>query len=132
MLWSNMEGFGADGTWVSGDDSANDYGCTVVRRIDGTNRWFDACLLWELERLWAQGIDTECCCCGHGRHEPKIGVSDDESAAKMRALGYVETEPLYEGCSKNCVPMWFRAKSQLTCEKGQPFNLDDKGATYGI
>ena len=47
----------------------------------------DECLAEEIESLWAQGIKTTGCCCGHGRVLGYIGVTDD-CIDKMYELGY--------------------------------------------
>lgn len=47
----------------------------------------DACLAGEVAALWAAGIRTTGCCCGHNRALPFIGVVADDIAA-MKALGY--------------------------------------------
>lgn len=47
----------------------------------------DACLADEIQNLWAHGIKTCGCCCGHGRELGFIQVTDD-CIQKMRYLGY--------------------------------------------
>lgn len=47
----------------------------------------DECLADEIESLWAQGIKTCGCCCGHGKEIGFIQVRD-ECIPKMRELGY--------------------------------------------
>lgn len=47
----------------------------------------DKCLLPEILGLWEMGIKTTGCCCGHGKHEPFIGVDFDD-IQKMKDLGY--------------------------------------------
>lgn len=120
----SVRGFGADGTWIVDDADPEKYGCHIYREINGNNECFDACLLWELESLWAQGIKTECHCCGHGNEAPGIGVSDEESIRRMRAMGYEEA-PLKPNCvSCDCwVQAWFRPRSKLICEKGAEYNV---------
>ncbi len=119
----SVSGFGADGTWIVDDADPEAYGCHIYRQINGKNECFDACLLWELESLWAQGIKTECHCCGHGNEAPGIGVAGDENIRRMRAMGYEEAP---KGCVSQCdcwVSVWFRAKSKLICERGAKYNV---------
>lgn len=48
----------------------------------------DACLADEIRSLWAAGVTTTGCCCGHGKGEPGyIGVLD-EHVPRMLELGY--------------------------------------------
>lgn len=47
----------------------------------------DRCLEREIKSLWAMGIITTGCCCGHGRVTPYIGVIEKDSK-RMIALGY--------------------------------------------
>ena len=61
---------------------------SFMPREDGRGICVDACLALEITQLWSRGIRTTGCCCGHGRLEPTIGVSD-ESAEEMLAAGYV-------------------------------------------
>ena len=60
----------------------------------------DRCLLPELRAMWEQGIQTVCCCCGHGETEAYIRVKG-EYAGTMREMGYEECEHhacvMYEG-----------------------------------
>ena len=119
----SVRGFGADGTWIVDDADPEKYGCHIYREINGNNECFDACLLWELESLWAQGIKTECHCCGHGNEAPGIGVAGEENIRRMRAMGYEEAP---KGCVSQCdcwVSVWFRAKSKLICERGAKYNV---------
>ena len=119
-----MQAWGAADTWVQGDGSREDFGCYIIRKIDGRNERFDACLLWELEELWKHGIETECHCCGHGMSTPGIGVSDEESIRRMRAMGYEETPRKPDCAACECwVRAWFRPKSQLYCKKGAEYNV---------
>lgn len=53
----------------------------------------DLCLASEIAGLWARGVRTVECCCGHGRQQGYIAVRP-ESAASMKALGY---EPTNDG-----------------------------------
>lgn len=117
-----MKGWGADGTWVAEYGNDEEYGCCIVREIDGKQLSFDACLLWELESLWAQGVKTVCHCCGHGDKHPEIGVNDPESERIMRNLGYQSADDL-RGCCGDCASAWFLAKSELMCAKGAKFNV---------
>ena len=56
----------------------------------------DACLADEVRALWAEGIRTTGCCCGHNALPGYIGVVD-EDVPRMLALGYRvrphETDP---------------------------------------
>lgn len=48
----------------------------------------DKCLIYEVLKLWENGIKTTGCCCGHGNKDlAYIGVQD-ESIPKMKELGY--------------------------------------------
>lgn len=47
----------------------------------------DACIEVEIRDLWALGITTTGCCCGHNRLEPYIGVIP-EDIERMKQLGY--------------------------------------------
>ena len=47
----------------------------------------DKCLIYEIIDLWEHGIKTTGCCCGHGKHDPYIGV-EFEYIDKMKELGY--------------------------------------------
>ena len=99
-----------------GTESDETIGCCIILPGHDSIQGFDACVAWELERLWEQGVETECCCCGHGKRTPYIGAADAESARKMREMGYEEIEPHYEQC-RECCAAFFRAKSELVCKK---------------
>lgn len=47
----------------------------------------DACISYEVWKLWKKGIRTTGCCCGHGRLLGFIEVVE-EDIPKMEALGY--------------------------------------------
>ena len=47
----------------------------------------DKCLEAEVKQLWAAGITTTGCCCGHGSDVMFIGVVK-EDVEKMKAMGY--------------------------------------------
>lgn len=47
----------------------------------------DVCISDEVKQLWAQGISTTGCCCGHNKLKGFIGVIDTDTS-KMKALGY--------------------------------------------
>jgi len=47
----------------------------------------DACMVAEIEALWAQGIRTTGCCCGHKKAPAYIGVFYDD-IPRMKAMGY--------------------------------------------
>lgn len=74
-----------------------------------TEIWVDACLAKEITELWAKGIRTTGCCCGHGKERGTIGVHNCD-AHKMIELGYEKesfcvyyaktTEHLYFGESE--------------------------------
>lgn len=59
-----------------------------LARTDGRGICVDACIAFEVSTLWRMGIKTTGCCCGHNRHKPYIGVTDEFIPA-MKALGYV-------------------------------------------
>lgn len=48
----------------------------------------DKCLEEEIKSLWAKGIVTTGCCCGHGMNLGFIQVRTKEDVEKMRSLGY--------------------------------------------
>lgn len=47
----------------------------------------DVCLAREIQELWAKGIKTTGCCCGHNIQEGYIGVSF-EFIETMKLMGY--------------------------------------------
>jgi hypothetical protein len=47
----------------------------------------DACLVDEIKDLWACGIHTTGCCCGHNKVSPMINIEDNYGSA-MISLGY--------------------------------------------
>lgn len=51
----------------------------------------DRCLQEEIKGLWARGIRTLECCCGHGRNQGYIAVYDDYINA-MLTLGYEQLD----------------------------------------
>ena len=59
----------------------------------------DRCVLKDLRTVWAQGIRTECSCCGHGNGQAFICVAK-EDAGKMRAMGYTEIPHRYAHCAE--------------------------------
>ena len=61
----------------------------------------EKCILWELTRLWEQGIKTLCSCCGHGKYLPRI-VVQEEDAQRMRDLGYEEIPPNAPAMGMSC------------------------------
>ena len=51
--------------------------------------YIDECLLEEIKHLWDLGIETNGCCCGHGKVDGYIGVNPDgDNIGKMEKLGY--------------------------------------------
>lgn len=92
-------------------------GCRVNHVMpNGSTETFDACLLFELTKLWELGIETCCHCCGHKGergYEPYIAVDDEGSANGMRDLGYEEIEDK-KGCGA-CAIAFFKPKSKLMC-----------------
>ena len=59
--------------------------CYTIKKVIGVDR----CIAPEIEQLWAQGIRTTGCCCGHNDKDlqPYIGVLDDD-IERMKALDY--------------------------------------------
>lgn len=53
----------------------------------------DRCLENEIKGLWAHGITTTGCCCGHNKNLGYIGVREKD-APKMLELGYTH----HRGC----------------------------------
>lgn len=51
----------------------------------------DCCLSEEIQSLWAQGITTLGCCCGHNKLPGYIQVLESD-AGRMRALGYEQRD----------------------------------------
>lgn len=49
----------------------------------------DTCLVDEILYLWAHGIYTGGCCCGHNAIPASIAVIGEDSVKKMKELGYV-------------------------------------------
>lgn len=65
----------------------------------------DVCLSLEVTKLWQQGITTTGCCCGHGSHDPYIGVIEAD-IPRMKSLGYVVApNPMRPGDEDSFVPM---------------------------
>ena len=65
-----------------------DYGNYVtIKRDDERDICVDACMVPELKDLWRKGIETLECCCGHGKRNGYIAVSDSSRPA-MEELGY--------------------------------------------
>lgn len=48
----------------------------------------DTCMVSEILDLWAKGIGTYGCCCGHNKHLPMINIRE-EDLDKVAKLGYV-------------------------------------------
>ena len=49
----------------------------------------DRCILPQVQTLWAKGVKTSGCCCGHGKIGfSYISVLDSADANKMESLGY--------------------------------------------
>lgn len=69
----------------------------------------DACLFVEIQGLWALGIETTGCCCGHNGKAPAyIGVSES-FCEKMKNLGYSrQHNPMPEGDKNIFVPKTIR------------------------
>lgn len=76
-------------------------------RDDGRGICVDACLALEVSRLWARGIQTTGCCCGHNTTPAFIGVVDRDIPA-MKALGYrVRPNPCRPGDEDSFIPRSF-------------------------
>lgn len=58
-----------------------------LRREDGRGICVDACLALEISKLWARGIATTGCCCGHNKKPAYIGVVETD-VLSMKRLGY--------------------------------------------
>jgi hypothetical protein len=54
----------------------------------------DPCIVDEMKTLWANGIQTRGCCCGHNNPNwyPFVNVSE-ESIPAMLDMGYVQEHP---------------------------------------
>lgn len=50
----------------------------------------DTCIADEVLDLWAKGITTTGCCCGHNKVQPYIGVVSEDS---IKMTGYEEIKP---------------------------------------
>lgn len=60
---------------------------------EGCTAFIDKCLTEEVKGLWADGIMTMACCCGHGnRGVACIMPATEEDEKKMVELGYVVSE----------------------------------------
>jgi hypothetical protein len=65
----------------------------------------DRCLAGEVQELWARGVTTTGCCCGHNKVAPFIGVAPDDIQT-MKALGYrVRPNPMRPNDEDCFVPM---------------------------
>jgi len=53
----------------------------------GRTYGIDRCIADEIASLWALGIRTTGCCCGHNTQRGFIGV-EDEDIERMKCLGY--------------------------------------------
>ena len=57
----------------------------------------DTCIVDEVKELWARGIRTTGCCCGHNKQLAYIGAIPDD-IEKMKAMGYtVQPNPCRPG-----------------------------------
>lgn len=75
-----------------------------LAREDGRGICVDACLALEVSRLWAEGITTTGCCCGHAVQQGYIGVVDAD-IPRMKAMGYlVHHNPCRPGDEDSFVP----------------------------
>jgi hypothetical protein len=79
------------------------YDCGLPLRMPGRSPrgnvrvpTIDKCLVSEVKQLWAAGVRTTGCCCGHGVATPYIGVIEAHISA-MKRLGY-------EATPNNCRP----------------------------
>ena len=76
----------------------------------------DACLEVEIRGLWAMGIATTGCCCGHNMSEGYIGV-EENFIPQMKALGYkVRHNELYPDAEDGFYPKTIRQALTLRSE----------------
>lgn len=87
----------------------------------------DECIAEEIKKLWAQGIHTQGCCCGHQTQKGFIQVERTD-LAKMLELGYEwYTDYPEELGGKNRMDA-FVPKSKCNCElRKQVTFLDSQG-----
>lgn len=75
-----------------------------LARADGRGICVDACLALEVSHLWAAGVTTTGCCCGHGEQEGYIGVIDAD-IPRMKSFGYlVHQNPCRPGDQDSFIP----------------------------
>jgi hypothetical protein len=75
-----------------------------LARADGRGICVDACLALEVSHLWAAGVTTTGCCCGHGEQEGYIGVIDAD-IPRMKSFGYlVHQNPCRPGDEDSFIP----------------------------
>ncbi|MCK5022768.1 MAG: hypothetical protein KAS04_01210 [Candidatus Aenigmarchaeota archaeon] len=69
------------------------YENTVSMKEPYTGEWIciDTCLATLIGYLWHNGIETINSCCGHGKLQATVIVTND-SVEKMKKLGYKNTE----------------------------------------
>ena len=66
----------------------------------------DVCIAGEIKSLWARGIVTTGCCCGHNRTIGYVGVAP-EHIPQMKALGYrVILNPQYPTAEDSFLPKY--------------------------
>lgn len=89
-----------------------------LSRADGRGICIDVCLALEISRLWAHGIKTNGCCCGHGRANPFISVAHGFEGS-MRDLGYtVQSHPMRPGAGDHFWPKTGLSTPQPNVDEG--------------
>lgn len=69
-----------------------EYRLARVRAGLSTSICIDPCIVEEIQDLWAKGIITYGCCCGHNMAEPFVNV-DERQSELMLQLGYELRHP---------------------------------------
>lgn len=103
-----------------------------IRDLGGPIVAIDACIIGEIRDVWAAGITTTGCCCGHNQPGifPFIGVVD-EDIPRMKAMGY-EVQPNHLDLTredsfkpKSIIPIAADARVQKAVERCAQI-VDDK------
>lgn len=79
-----------------------------LKRLDGSVQRtiaVDKCMAKRLVSLWAAGLQTKCCCCGHNKHMPTIIIPED-----AHLEDYFKILDRYE---QTCVAQWRKVKGKF-------------------
>ena len=80
-----------------------------TKRLDGTEQRtiaVDKCMAKRLVSLWAAGLQTMNCCCGHNKHMPTIIIPEDACLED-----YFKILDRYE---QTCVAQWRKFKGKFS------------------